>query len=51
MDDKQKKHLETKIRLFEDMMLRSKNKYEIEKLSTCIRNMRLDLSRAMYQND
>lgn len=46
MKDYEIRHLRTKIRMFEDMLLRSKHNQEIELLDKEIRKMRLELLRA-----
>lgn len=45
MSEREKRHLRTKIRIFEDMLLRSRNTQEIEALNQEIRSMRLHLFR------
>ena len=50
MDKKKEiRHLETKISLFEDMMLRSKNYGEIEKIRSEITSMRFKLQRMKWE--
>lgn len=45
---KEERHLETKIRIFEDMILRSKNMYEIEKIAPDLTKMRVQLQRMKF---
>lgn len=42
------KHLSSKIRMFEDMLLRSKNVYEIETLRNELAKMRMSLQKIHY---
>ena len=42
------RRLSSKIRMFEDMLLRSKNSYEIETLRSEITKMRMSLQRMRY---
>lgn len=42
------RHLCTKIRLFEDMLLRSKNAYEIETIQKELTKMRANLQRLQF---
>lgn len=42
------RHLSSKIRIFEDMLLRSKNSYEIETLRSELTKMRMSLQRMCY---
>ena len=46
----EKKHLETKIRIFEDMMFRTKNVYEAQKIRTEINGMRRKLQKLSYES-
>lgn len=48
--EKQIRHLETKIRLFEDMMLRSRNNYEIESIRKELMIMRRKLQKIQYES-
>jgi hypothetical protein len=41
-------HLETKIRTFEDFMIRSKNPYEIDKIRNDLNKMRIELQNMRY---
>lgn len=52
MDQKEKqiRHLETKIRLFEDTMLRSRNNYEIESIRKELMIMRRKLQKMQYES-
>lgn len=52
MDQKEqrRRHLETKIRLFEDTMLRSRNVYEIEKYQKELTFMRRKLQKMQYES-
>ena len=52
MDQKEqrKRHLETKIRLFEDMMFRSRNIYEIENIRKEPTIMRRKLQKMQYES-
>ena len=51
MDQKeQRRHLETKIRLFEDTMLRSRNIYEIENIRKELTIMRRKLQKMQYES-
>lgn len=46
------KHLYTKIRLFEDMMLRSRrNMYEVEKIQKEIQKMYVELQKMQWQRN
>ena len=45
---KEERHLDNKIRMFEDMLLRSKNYYEIETLSKELTKMRMSLQKMRY---
>lgn len=44
----EERHLSNKIRMFEDMLLRSKNVYEIEMLRRELTKMRIELQRLQY---
>ena len=46
----EQKHLETKIRIFEDMMLRTKNVYEAQKIRNEINGMRRKLQKLSYES-
>ena len=46
---KKEKHLSSKIRIFEDMLLRSKNAYEIETLRNELAKMRISLQKLQYE--
>lgn len=52
MDQKEqrRRHLETKIRLFEDTMLRSRNIYEIESIRKELTIMRRKLQKMQYES-
>lgn len=52
MDQKEqrRRHLETKIRLFEDMMLRPRNIYEIESIRKELMIMRRKLQKMQYES-
>lgn len=52
MDQKEqrRRHLETKIMLFEDMMLRSRNNYEIESIRKELMIMRRKLQKMQYES-
>lgn len=41
-------HLETKIRMTEDRLLRSKNVYEQQEISTNLQKLRVQLQRMQY---
>lgn len=43
------RHLETKIRLFEDKIIRSKNMGEIEQINKVLMKMRRRLQKLQYQ--
>ena len=45
---KMERHLSNKIRMFEDMLLRSKNSYEIETLRNELAKMRMSLQKLQY---
>lgn len=45
------RHLSSKIRVFEDMLLRSKNNYEIETLRNELTKMRISLQRMQYAKE
>lgn len=45
---KTERHLSNKIRMFEDMLLRSKNSYEIETLRNELAKMRMSLQKLQY---
>lgn len=45
---KMERHLSNKIRIFEDMLLRSKNGYEIETLRNELAKMRMSLQKLQY---
>ena len=45
---KTERHLSNKIRIFEDMLLRSKNGYEIETLRNELAKMRISLQKLQY---
>lgn len=45
----EERHLSTKIRMFEDMLLRSKNVYEIDKIRTELFKMRMTLQKMKYK--
>lgn len=42
---REEKHLQTKIRLFEDMLLRTKNQWDVEKISIELAKMRRKLQK------
>ena len=44
------RHLQNQIRIFEDMLLRSKNRFDQEKLEAEISKMRVQLQKAQYQS-
>lgn len=44
-------HLSNKIRMFEDMLLRSKNNYEIETLRNELTKMRILLQKMRYAKE
>ena len=46
---KEIRHMETKIRLFEDMMLRSKNYVEIEQIRLEVRRMQFALQKMKWE--
>lgn len=46
-----KRHLSNKIRMFEDMLLRSKNNYEIETLRNELTKMRISLQKMRYEKE
>ena len=48
---KTEKHLSSKIRIFEDMLLRSKNAYEIETLRNELAKMRISLQKLQYERE
>lgn len=48
---KMEKHLCNKIRMFEDMLLRSKNTYEIETLRNELTKMRMSLQKLQYARE
>lgn len=50
MSYKEERHLENQIRTFEDMLLRSKNMYEIEQIRVELTKMRLNLQKMKYQS-
>lgn len=41
-------HLETKIRTFEDFMIRSRNPHEIDKIRNDLNKMRIELQKMKY---
>lgn len=45
------RHLSNKIRIFEDMLLRSKNIYEIETLRNELMKMRMALQKVHYAKE
>lgn len=45
------RHLSNKIRMFEDMLLRSKNIYEIETLRNELTKMRISLQKIRYAKE
>lgn len=45
------RHLSNKIRMFEDMLLRSKNNYEIETLRNELTKMRISLQKMRYEKE
>ncbi len=45
----EERHLQTKIRLFEDMLLRAKNHWEVEKISIELTKMRTKVRKMYYQ--
>lgn len=47
----EERHLSNKIRMFEDMLLRSKNVYEIETLRNELTKMRMSLQRMRYARE
>lgn len=49
MSYKEEKHLENQIRTFENILLRSKNVYEIEQVRGELSKMRLNLQKIKYQ--
>ena len=51
MMTKEERHLRTKIIMFEDMMLRSKNRYEIEKIYNELIKMRAKLQKMQYEKN
>ena len=46
---KEEKHLQTKIHLFEDMLLRAKNHWDVENISIELNKMRRRLQKLQYQ--
>ncbi len=48
---KTERHLSNKIRMFEDMLLRSKNSYEIETLRNELAKMRMSLQKLQYARE
>ena len=44
------RHLQNQIRIFEDMLLRSRNLYEQEKIETELMKMRSQLQKLQYQS-
>lgn len=48
---KTERHLCNQIRIFEDMLLRSKNSYEIETLRNELTKMRMSLQRLQYARE
>ncbi len=48
---KTEKHLSSKIRIFEDMLLRSKNVYEMETLRSELAKMRISLQKLQYERE
>ena len=44
------RHLQNQIRIFEDMLLRSRNLYEQEKIETELMKMRFQLQKLQYQS-
>lgn len=48
---KEERHLSNKIRIFEDMLLRSKNIYEIETLRNELTKMRMSLQKLQYMRE
>ena len=48
---KMERHLSNKIRMFEDMLLRSKNSYEIETLRNELAKMRMSLQKLQYERE
>lgn len=49
MMTKEERHLQTKIMMFEDMMIRSKNVFEIEQLRVEIMKMREKLQKLQWK--
>ena len=49
MSYKEEKHVENQIRTFEDILLRSKNVYEIEQIRGELSKMRIRLQNMKYQ--
>lgn len=49
MMTKEERHLQTKIMMFEDMMIRSKNIFEIEQLRVEIMKMREKLQKLQWK--
>ena len=49
MSYKEEKHLENQIRTFEDILLRSKNVYEIERVRGELSKIRIRLQNMKYQ--
>ena len=49
MMSKEERHLQTKIRLFEDMILRAKNSWDVEKISIELTKMRQQLQKLQYK--
>lgn len=47
----EERRLSSKIRMFEDMLLRSKNNYEIETLRNELTKMRISLQRIRYSKE
>lgn len=48
---KTERHLNNKIRIFEDMLLRSKNGYETETLRNELTKMRISLQKLQYARE
>lgn len=48
---KMERHLSNKIRIFEDMLLRSKNGYKIETLRNELAKMRMSLQKLQYARE
>ncbi len=46
---KEMRHLTTKIHMFEDMLLRSKNVYEIQNINNQLKIMRVQLQNLRYK--